>query len=225
MQRFARYGLLSTAVLTMTLAQVAAEDTSVIERLIKQLGSDDFTEREAASKRLESIGEPAWLAVRKAAQDSSDAEIRRRARWIANAIGRRCFGEIRHFGRGGGYWLNRVAFTSDGRRALATGGAVILFDLETGKEVYRVLEVQYARMGLVLSKDGRYFLTGHDHDKVVRLGLVQSGKEVRRFEGHTAGVRAVALSPDASRVASGGLDALILAPRERHRQGTGGELS
>jgi hypothetical protein len=68
MQHFARYGLLSTAVLTTTLAQVAAEDTSEIERLIKQLGSDDFTEREAASKRLESIGEPAWLAVRKAAR-------------------------------------------------------------------------------------------------------------------------------------------------------------
>ncbi len=206
MQRFAQYALLSTAVLTMISPRIAVADVSEIERLIKQLGSDDFSERESASKRLEAIGEPAWNAVRKAARDDSDAEIRWRCKRAEDAIGRRCFGEIRHFGSKRDYWLNRVAFSSDGRRALATGGAVILFDLETGKELYRVLEVKYARLGLVLSKDCRYFLTGHDHDKVVRLGSIRSGKEVQRFEGHTAGVRGVALSPDASRAATGGLD-------------------
>jgi len=37
---------------------------------------------------------------------------------------------------------------------------------------------------LTLSKDGRLFLTGHQHDNVVRLGEVETGKEVRTFEGH-----------------------------------------
>src|SRR5690348_15156304 len=40
---------------------------AAIQRLITQLGSDEFTEREAASRRLEAIGEPALPALHKAA--------------------------------------------------------------------------------------------------------------------------------------------------------------
>jgi hypothetical protein len=52
---------------------------SEIDRLIQQLGSPKFAEREAASKRLEAIGVPAAEALRKAATTSPDIEIRRRA--------------------------------------------------------------------------------------------------------------------------------------------------
>jgi hypothetical protein len=41
-----------------------------VERLIKQLGSDSFSERETASKALEAIGEPALEALKKAATES-----------------------------------------------------------------------------------------------------------------------------------------------------------
>ncbi len=59
---------------------VAADpDETEIARLVKQLGSDVFKEREAATMRLKEIGEPARAALRRAATDSGDAEIRSRA--------------------------------------------------------------------------------------------------------------------------------------------------
>jgi hypothetical protein len=49
-----------------------------IDRLIKQLGSDSFAEREKASHELAAIGVPALQALRQAVQ-STDAEVRKRA--------------------------------------------------------------------------------------------------------------------------------------------------
>jgi hypothetical protein len=46
-----------------------AADAARIARLVRQLGSDDFDEREAATKELEAIGEPALAPLRKAAAD------------------------------------------------------------------------------------------------------------------------------------------------------------
>src|SRR5262249_54055501 len=79
-----------------------------------------------------------------------------------------------------------------------------VYDLQSGKERYRTMEVQFARLGLALSQDGRYFLTGHQHENVVRLGEVQTGKEIQTLKGHTAGVPGVALSPDGTRAVTGG---------------------
>jgi hypothetical protein len=64
----------------------AGADTPDIPRLIQQLGSPEFSEREAASKRLEDIGAPALDALRKAARDSDDPEIRSRASRILTAL-------------------------------------------------------------------------------------------------------------------------------------------
>jgi WD40 repeat protein len=178
-----------------------------VSALIRQLGHEKFAVREAASKELETIGEAAWQPLVKAARGAPDLETRRRAERLAHRIAKRLFVEVRHFGGPvAGYWLNRVAFTRDGRRAIATGGAVIAYDLESGREIYRVLELQYARPGLALSRDGRYFLTSHQHDPIMRLGDITSGKEVRQFVGHTAGVQGVALSPDGSLAVSGSDD-------------------
>ena len=49
-----------------------------IDKLIEQLGSSTFNEREKATKELAAIGEPALEALRKAAK-SDDAEVRKRA--------------------------------------------------------------------------------------------------------------------------------------------------
>jgi hypothetical protein len=54
-----------------------------IDRLIQQLGSPRFADREAAGKRLQAIGEPAFEALRKAASASADPEIRQRAARLA----------------------------------------------------------------------------------------------------------------------------------------------
>ena len=56
-----------------------------IAKLIKQLGSPKFTEREAACQRLEKIGLPALANLRQAAE-SKDLEVRRRARELLRIV-------------------------------------------------------------------------------------------------------------------------------------------
>jgi hypothetical protein len=57
-----------------------------IDRLIKQLGSADFDEREAAHKKLDSIGLPALEALRAAVTKAKDKETQRRAANLVEAI-------------------------------------------------------------------------------------------------------------------------------------------
>lgn len=60
--------------------------TAEIRKVIGQLGSSDFTERETASKRLQEIGKPALDDLRKAAAASNDPELRRRAKEVIGII-------------------------------------------------------------------------------------------------------------------------------------------
>jgi uncharacterized protein (TIGR03067 family) len=60
-------------------------DQAGIQRLIRQLGSDSFKEREAASRDLAAIGESAEQALRRALLDS-DLEIRRRATRLLHTL-------------------------------------------------------------------------------------------------------------------------------------------
>src|SRR5438094_479090 len=57
-----------------------------VERLIRQLGDPRFARREAASKALAKVGEPALAALRKAAASSDDVEVRLRAARLVEAI-------------------------------------------------------------------------------------------------------------------------------------------
>jgi tetratricopeptide (TPR) repeat protein len=61
-------------------------DARLIERLVRQLGSPRFAEREAATKQLKDIGEPALAALREAAKGSDDPEVRRRAKGLADDL-------------------------------------------------------------------------------------------------------------------------------------------
>jgi hypothetical protein len=60
-------------------------DPAAIAKLVKQLSSTDFTEREAASKALKAIGFPALDALRQAAK-SNDAEVAQRASRLVEVI-------------------------------------------------------------------------------------------------------------------------------------------
>jgi hypothetical protein len=57
-----------------------------MEKLIAQLGSKTFGEREKASKALSVVGQPALEALRKAARENTDAEIRSRAGQLVQQI-------------------------------------------------------------------------------------------------------------------------------------------
>ena len=61
---------------------------------------------------------------------------------------------------------------------------------------------------VAFSPDGRYVLSGSS-DKTLRLWEVATGKELRRFEGHSGRVCSVAFSPDGRYVLSGSRDKTI----------------
>jgi hypothetical protein len=78
--------VLALVVLALPAAVVWADaEADKIARLIKQLGSDSFDEREAATKELRQLGEAALTALREATR-SDDAEIRKRAGELAEAV-------------------------------------------------------------------------------------------------------------------------------------------
>ena len=60
-----------------------------VEKLITQLGANDFKEREAASTALESKGTAALLALLRSAALADDAEVRTRARRVVDKLEKR----------------------------------------------------------------------------------------------------------------------------------------
>jgi hypothetical protein len=85
---FVRVTLLGAG-LALLLGQAVAEPhgpgAAEIERLVKQLGSDSYRERQAASRRLKEIGEPAFAALQEAAR-SQDPEVRRQASELVKLV-------------------------------------------------------------------------------------------------------------------------------------------
>ena len=64
---------------------------------------------------------------------------------------------------------------------------------------------------VAFSPDGRLILTGSgvvkdSKDNSARLWNIETGRELRRFDGHTSGILSVAFSPDGSQVLTGGYD-------------------
>jgi hypothetical protein len=78
-------------------------DADGIGRLIKQLGDDSFDRREAASKELVAIGEPARPALRKASS-CGDLEVRRRAERALEEIATRA--GKKELAQWEGFWKN-----------------------------------------------------------------------------------------------------------------------
>jgi hypothetical protein len=61
-------------------------DLAATQRLIKQLASPKFAQREAAAKELRRIGEPALAPLREAARGDEGLEVQRRAEQVAHSI-------------------------------------------------------------------------------------------------------------------------------------------
>jgi len=61
-------------------------DDQEIQRLVKQLGSAKFKEREAATKRLNEVGEPVRAVLQEAAASDADHEMQRRASGLLQTL-------------------------------------------------------------------------------------------------------------------------------------------
>jgi hypothetical protein len=61
-------------------------NAKAVAALIEQLGSTDFVQRQAATRRLEQIGRPALAALREAAEKHADLEVRRRVKALLEKL-------------------------------------------------------------------------------------------------------------------------------------------
>jgi WD40 repeat protein len=198
------FALLTASLATGVPTQATPPDTSEIERLIEQLGSPNFAEREAAAKRLNDMGESALDSLRKAAAGSKDAEIRRQSLSLVKTIEDHIYTEVRRF-EGHTAKVTCIAFSPDGKRALSGSEdkTLRLWEVQSGKELRR-FEAGGRSDAIAISPDGHMALSG-GIDGFVRLWDMESGKEIRRFKGHKGAVTSVAFSPDGRHALSGGI--------------------
>ena len=185
--------------LTASIATLAAIDAGPdvdpepeeIERLVMQLGSDEFSEREDASHRLRDLQELVLPALRPRLNDP-DAELRLRARALLEAIERN--GEIRAC-RGHKGEVLAVALLPGDKQAVSAGaeGVIRLWDLETGVEVRRFKGHKDQVWALAVSPDGKQLASG-GRDLTVRVWDVATATPLKSFPLSDP-VRALAYTP------------------------------
>ncbi len=193
--------ILGLVALTMTDKPEAKPDVAA---LIKQLGADSYTEREAASTALAKVGPPALSELCKALR-SDDLEVRLRVRRLVDAIGKDLFREIRSFDGHSGS-VNAVAFSPDGKRAVSGDHrAIRVWDLETGKQLARTDEHDDRVMAVAFSPDGKTIATASE-DRTVRLWDAATLAVRKVLRGHKWDVRGVAFTHDGKRLVSASRD-------------------
>jgi WD40 repeat protein len=111
-----------------------------------------------------------------------------------------------------------VTFSPDGKTALSgcSDGNVRLWDLESGDLLQTLATEKGFAWTAAFTRDGKRALTGNgtiaglaDGGPFLRLWDLATGKEIRRFEGHTRAVRRAAVSPDGKQFLSASFDGTI----------------
>src|SRR5207249_3578492 len=133
-------------------------DPRTLARLVEDLGSDDFDVRQAASKKLVAIGEPALEALRKALKHA-DPDVRLRAVVLVRAIEKSLYGEDLIL-TGHTNQVVCLALSRDGRLAVSGGNdsTARVWDLQTGKELRLLDGIKGRVWGVSLSPDGKQVL-------------------------------------------------------------------
>jgi WD40 repeat protein/serine/threonine protein kinase len=103
-------------------------------------------------------------------------------------------------------WMACVVFSPNTKLLAASdGGLVRIWDVATKEEV-RTIRVPGTVLAIAFSPDGERIVGGCKGPSHVRLWKVQTGEQIRTFEGHSSDLSSVAFSPDGRRVVSSGWD-------------------
>jgi WD40 repeat protein len=200
----------SASLLTLALALLAPwpPDSAEVNRLIERLGNPTFAERKAAGRALDAIGEPALLALERAADASPDAEVREGAGRLRAGIRARVFGEVGRF-EGSKEPAICVAYLPDGHHFMSgeDDGTVRVWHIASGKQVRSFRASRHAVWSIAITPDGKRALTAGAGRT---LGLWNiDGREVRYLTGHGDDVSQLALSADGTRAISGSRDTTV----------------
>jgi len=105
--------------------------------------------------------------------------------------------------------LRGVAFSPDGQMLASTGydKVAVIWDLETGQVVQRLMGPVSEMLNVAFSPDGRWLASGAN-DGTLILWRVDTG-EARLLPGHTAWISGLAFSPDGQTLASSSFDTTV----------------
>jgi WD40 repeat protein len=118
-------------------------------------------------------------------------------------------GPLQHTLVGHDGWVEAVAVTADGRRAVfAAHETVRVWDLDTGQQQAELSSHDHWADTVAVSADDRRAVSG-SRDGTVQVWELDSGKPLRTLAGHDRPVKAVAISADGRRAVSGGEDGMV----------------
>lgn len=190
----------------MAVAPPPAEPREV-EKWIADLGSDDFAVRKEAMRKLEEVGETAVSALRRVTNKDIDPDVRLRAAVVVAAIERRLYGVMRRYA-GPAEGVLAFALSPDARRMATTSGFTIhVWDVETGKELFRMKGHTGQVYCVDWSRDGKRILSGA-LDGSVCLWDAVTGKPIRTIS-QTNGVLDIRFTPDRKKAVSVGYSRVV----------------
>jgi WD40 repeat protein len=179
-------------------------DAKELAKWIDQLGDDDEAKRKEAEEKILSFGEAAHDAVKKAAKDHADADVRLRATLLEKKIAAGAFRELKKM-TGHEKKIRWIAVTKDGKKAITCGEdkTVRLWDLATGKEIKQFKGHSGFTWQCGFCKQDKQAFSSGGPDKTIRLWDVDAGDEAKQYTGFPKRAYAAAVSPDDKYVVGG----------------------